>query len=77
MGPGRRRETQVEFCVWALCSKGWGNILMRNVQLKILERMTVNSQVLEKEIPVLVAHYTGEETVWRVSICTELLADND
>lgn len=39
---------------------------MRNVQLKILERMTANSQVLEKEMSVMVAHYTGEKTVLRV-----------
>lgn len=64
--PGRRQETQVECCVWALRSKGWGDILMRNIQLKILERMTVNSQVLEKELLVTVAHYTGEKTVLRV-----------
>lgn len=64
MGPGRRQETQVECRVWALRSKAWGDVLMRNVQLKILERMTANSQVLE--MSVMVAHYTGEKTVLRV-----------
>lgn len=66
MGPGRRQETEVECRVWALRSKAWGDVLMRNVQLKILERMTANSQVLEKEMSVMVAHYTGEKTVLRV-----------
>lgn len=43
----------------------------------MLERIPVNSQVLEKETSVMVARYAGEETVLRVTICTKLLADND